>query len=132
MPGLRDRTLSDYEAITVSTRQIALAMAQAALDSKAEDVVVLDLRKLSFSFDFFVICEASSDRRMQTIVEQIEEAIPSNGSHAGHIEGKREGTWILLDHGSVVGHVFSPEMRRFYDLERLWGDAPRVRIPHKK
>ena len=107
-------------------------MARAALDSKAEDVVVLDLRKLSYSFDFFVICDASSDRRMHSIAEEIEETLLSNGTHSGHIEGKREGTWILLDHGSVVGHIFSPETRRFYDLERLWADAPRVKITHKK
>ncbi len=132
MPGLRDRPLSDYEAIALSSRQIALTMAQRALSLKADDVVVLDLRKLSFSFDFFVLCSGSSDRRIRTVAEDIEEDLAAQGVHLGHVEGRREGVWLLLDYGPVVVHIFSPEVRRFYDLERLWGDAPRLRISKKR
>ena len=106
-------------------------MARTALGAKAEDVVILDLRKLSFSFDFFVLVSASSDRRMGTVAEDIEEQLSSCGVSPGHIEGRREGGWVLLDYGSVVAHIFDPEVRRFYRLERLWADAPHVSIPNK-
>lgn len=104
-------------------------MAQAALNAKAEELVLLDLRKLSFSFDFFLICSAGSDRRLQTVVEEMREALSGNGSRSPRTEGQPDGGWMLVDSGSVVGHVFSPEARRFYQLERLWADAPRVRVP---
>ena len=101
-------------------------MARTALGAKAEDVVILDLRKLSFSFDFFVLASASSDRRIGTVAEDIEEELHSSGVTPGHLEGQREGGWVLLDYGFVVAHIFDPEVRRFYGLERLWADAPRV------
>ena len=104
-------------------------MAQAALDAKAEELVMLDLRKLSFSFDFFLICNAASGRRIQTVTEEIEGQLSEKGLHPLHREGRPDGGWMLLDFGSVVGHVFSPEARQFYNLERLWADAPRVRSP---
>ena len=102
-------------------------MAQAALDSKAEELVILDLRKLSFSFDFFLICSAGSDRRIQTVAEEIQERLSEKGMKTLHKEGRPEGGWMLLDFGSVVGHVFAPAARQFYELERLWADAPRLR-----
>jgi len=102
-------------------------MAQAALDAKAEELIILDLRKLSFSFDFFLICNAASDRRIQTVTEEIQEQLSEKGMRTRHSEGRPEGGWMLLDFGSVVGHVFSPEARQFYKLERLWADAPRLR-----
>lgn len=104
-------------------------MARAALHAKAEDMVILDLRKLSFSFDYFLLCSASSDRRIQTIVDHILEALSKKGARPAHLEGRPDGGWLLLDFGPVVGHVFSPEAREFYKLERLWADAPQVRLP---
>ena len=109
-------------------------MAGAALGAKAEELLILDLRKISYSFDFFFLCSAGSDRRIQTVVDHIEEALRGNGVRAVHREGNPEGGWVLLDFGSVVGHVFMPEVREYYALERLWADAPRVsagkRAPH--
>ena len=102
-------------------------MARKALDFKAEEVVILDLRKLSFSFDFFVVCSAVSGRRIHTIAELIRETLAEQGERGGHEEGHGEGGWVLLDYGSVVCHVFEPEVREFYGIERLWADAPRVR-----
>lgn len=104
-------------------------MARAALHAKAEDMVILDLRKLSFSFDYFLLCSASSDRRIQTVVDHILEALSKAGACPAHLEGRPDGGWLLLDFGPVVGHVFSPEAREFYKLERLWADAPQVRLP---
>ena len=135
MSGLRHRSLSDHEeaiATTLSSRQVALGIAKTALEHKAEDVVVLDLRKLSTSFDFFVIASASSDRRIRTVADAVQEALEQKGVEAHHAEGQREGLWVLLDYASVIAHFFSPEMRKFYDLERLWGDAARVSIPTKR
>ena len=106
-------------------------MARSALEAKAEDLVILDLRKLSFNFDFFFLCSASSDRRIQTVASRIGEVLSKGGWEPAHREGKSEGGWLLLDFGSVVGHVFSPQAREFYRLERLWADAPRVRIPKR-
>lgn len=106
-------------------------MAQAALDSKAEELVLLDLRKLSFTFDFFFICNAASSRRIQTVAEEVEERLKEQGVRSLHIEGRPDGGWMLLDFGSVIGHVFSPEARQFYQLERLWADAPHVRLPKR-
>ena len=101
-------------------------MASAARHSKAENVVILDLRKLSTSFDFFVICSGSSNRRIRTIADDIEEALHSHGLKSGHQEGNGHGGWLLLDYGQVVGHIFDPELRDYYRLERLWADAPRL------
>ena len=130
VPGLRDGALSDPQAIALRTsRQVVLAMAQAALEVKAEELLVLDLRKLSFSFDFFLLCNAASGRRIQTVAETIQEKLSEREVNSVHREGQPESGWLLLDFGSVIAHIFSPEARQFYRLERLWADAPRVRIP---
>jgi ribosome-associated protein len=104
-------------------------MARAALNAKAEDMVILDLRKLSYSFDFFLLCSASSDRRIETVADHILEALSQADLKPAHREGRPDGGWLLLDFGPVVAHVFSPEAREFYKLERLWADAPQVRLP---
>lgn len=127
---MRDGDVPDPQAIALRTsRQTALAMAHAALKAKAEDPVILDLRKLSYSFDFFLICSAESDRRIQTVAQHIQEALCNGAERFLHREGVPGGGWLLLDFGPVVGHVFSPEARQFYQLERMWADAPRVRVP---
>ena len=94
--------------------------------NKAQDLVILDLRRLSTSFDFFVLCTGSSERRIRTIADDVEEELSAHGVTRRHLEGQ-DGSWLLLDYGPVVGHLFSPEFRRFYSLERLWADAPRLR-----
>ena len=106
-----------------------MAMAHAALDAKAEELVILDLRKLTFSFDFFFLCSAASDRRIKTVADHVEEALFRKGHKPRHVEGQPEGGWFLMDFGPVVAHIFSPEARRYYELERLWADAPRLRVP---
>ena len=107
-------------------------MARAALDDKAEDLVILNLKKLSFSFDYFFLCTASSDRRIQAIAEHMQERLRERGEKFFHMEGKPEGGWVLLDYGTVIGHLFSSEARAFYQLERLWADASRVPVPSRK
>ena len=98
------------------------------MGAKAEELLILDLRKISYSFDFFFLCSAGSDRRIQAVVDHIEEALDGGGVRTVHREGSPESGWLLLDFGSVVGHIFTPEVREYYALERLWADAPRVSL----
>ena len=104
-------------------------MAQSALEVKAEEPVILDLRKLSYSFDFFFLCNAESDRRIQTVADHVEEDLRNGEVRPQHREGRAEAGWLLLDYGSVVAHIFSPVARHFYELERMWADAPRLKVP---
>lgn len=100
-------------------------LCEAALDNKAEGVVIMDMRAASSFTDYFVIASAYSTKRVQAIAGGCEEALRKHDIRAGHIEGEREALWVLIDYGDVVAHVFYNEMREFYNLERLWRDAPR-------
>jgi len=100
--------------------------AQAASDKKASDPVVLDVGNVLAITDAFVVTSGSNDRQVRTIVEAIEAGIKERGGPAPlRIEGLREAQWVLVDYGDFVVHVFIEEMRAYYDLERLWSDAPR-------
>jgi ribosome-associated protein len=101
----------------------------AALDKKALDLVVLDLRKASAFTDFFIICTGATTRQVHAIADGIEEALASKGTKPALIEGTDRAEWVLLDYFDFVVHVFTPSTREFYGLERLWGDAERVEIP---
>lgn len=97
---------------------------EAVLDKKAEDVLVLDLRGRCDFTDYFVICHGSSTRQALAIAEAVEERLARRFQiEPGHVEGRPGGEWILLDYFDFVVHVFVEEKRRFYGLERLWGDA---------
>ena len=85
----------------------------------------MDMRVVSNITDYFVICSAPSTRRVQAIAEAILEALEAKGVRRWHIEGKKEALWVLLDYGDVMAHVFYEDLRKFYDLERLWHDAPK-------
>ena len=113
----------------MTSRQIALRIAKAASDSKADDLTILDLRALSSTFDYFVIGSSTSQRRSQAIADEIHTQLRAEGVRLWHQEGQAEGDWVLLDYGSVVAHVFTAELRTFYRLERLWADAPHVTWP---
>jgi ribosome-associated protein len=100
----------------------------AALDKKATDVVVLDLRRASAFTDFFVICTGRSTRQVRTIAEAVEEALTRKGAAPTLVEGLGRSEWVLIDSFDFVVHVFTPATREFYALERLWGDAERVEV----
>jgi ribosome-associated protein len=102
--------------------------AHAASEKKATDLVLLDLRKIASFTEFFLICTGASTRQVQAISNAIEETLRKDGKRPLHIEGYSSAEWILLDYGDFIVHIFSPASRRFYDLERLWRDAPRVEI----
>ncbi len=95
-----------------------------AVDRKARDVVLLDLRPVSDATDFFLIMSGTSDVHVRSIAEHIVEELKGEGVRADHVEGLRGGHWVLLDYIDYVIHVFYPAARDFYQLERLWGDAP--------
>jgi len=105
---------------------MARLAAGAALDKKALDPVVLDLRNLSSVADFFVILTGTSDRHAQAIAQNVIDAFEGIGVRLLGEEGEREGKWILLDYGEVVVHVFLESVREYYDIERLWIDAPNL------
>ncbi len=110
----------------VGSQQLAVAAARAAADKQADDVVILDVRDLIVITDHFVICTGTSDRHVKTIVEEIEKALRLLDRRPVRREGEQESRWVLLDYVDIVVHVFAPEDREYYDLERLWRDAPRV------
>ena len=116
---------TDREADTPN-KQIALAAA-AALDKKAQDLVVLDLQGISSFTDYFLICHGNSVRQTQAIADAVEERLRPEKIRA-RVEGYQEGDWILMDFVDFVVHIFTPERREYFDLERLWGDAPRVPV----
>jgi ribosome-associated protein len=107
-------------------RPTALAIANAALDKKAEDVTVLDVRGLASYADYFVLMTADSDRQANAIADHVEATMKAKGQTKVGAEGYETGRWILVDYGDVLAHVMSRETRQFYDLEGLWADAPRL------
>lgn len=107
-------------------------MANAASEKKALDVVIIDMKKTSGICDYFVISSGASTTQVRAIADNIEKKLKESKERLRHIEGQREALWILLDYGDVVGHVFLDETRRFYDLEKLWADAPQERFKEKK
>jgi ribosome-associated protein len=102
--------------------------AQAALGKKAADVVVLDLRRDTAFTDFFLLLSGSNPKQLVAIADAVQETMRAAGVRPTHVEGYPRQEWILLDYDSFVVHVFSPRMRTFYDLERLWGGAGRREI----
>ena len=100
----------------------------AALDKKAQDAVVLDLRHTPAFTDFFFLCSGQNARQVQAIADAIEQALRARGIRPSHIEGYERAEWILMDFFSFIVHVFTPQTRAFYSLERLWGDAERVDV----
>ena len=108
-------------------RELARKIAVLALDKKALDVVILDVRGMTSYADYFVIASGESDRQVTAIGEHIEVSLKKENDSERPIgtEGRETGNWVLLDYGEVVAHLFFNEQRAFYDLEGLWADAPR-------
>jgi len=105
---------------------LAHAVVNAAADKKASDILVLDLRPVALIADYFVLCDGQSARQLRGISEGIVEALKVSGERPLRVEGTPESGWMLLDYGAVIAHVFSPELRTYYDLESLWKEAPIV------
>lgn len=112
------------------SRRLAIIAAEAASDKKASDIIAIDVAELLVVTDYFVICTGMSDIQVRAIAEAVEEQLQEQAgvSPIGR-EGVDEARWVLLDFGDVVVHVFQPEERAFYRLERLWSEAPRLELP---
>jgi ribosome-associated protein len=109
------------------TGEIAKAV-KAALDKKAMDVVVLDLRHTPAFTDFFLLCSGQNTRQVHAIADAVEEALRAAKVRPNHVEGYDRGEWVLMDFFTFIVHVFTPQTREFYSLERLWGDAERIDV----
>jgi len=107
----------------------ALLLARFALEKKACDLVVLDVREKTSIADYFIICSGRSDRQVQSIVQGIEESAVDEGMRPYAIEGAQRGHWALIDFSDVIVHVFYEPVRAFYDLDGLWDHAPRAELP---
>ena len=101
---------------------------RAALDKKALDVVVLDLRNTPAFTDFFVLCSGANPRQVKAIADAVEESLRASKVRPAHTEGYDRAEWVLMDFFSFIVHVFTPQTRAFYSLERLWGDAERIEM----
>ena len=111
-----------------TAKELALMAARALSDKKGREIQVLEIGDLTTLADYFVICTAGSSTHVKTLTDAVEAAADDVGEPVLRREGHRSGSWVLLDYGCVIVHVFQDEARKFYDLERLWSDAEVVDI----
>jgi len=117
-----------FGGILLLPEEIALLAADAADDARGKDITIRDLRGLTIVADYFVICTAETQTQLNAIAARIKTRLAEHGVEARRREGDRDAAWTLLDYGDVVVHIFNPEKREFYDLDRLWGDAPEITV----
>jgi ribosome-associated protein len=110
----------------LDSNELAHTIVDVAADKMGSDIVLLDIREVSLLADYFVICTADSDRQLEAIREAIVEKVKELGVRPLGVEGVASSGWVLIDYGSVITHIFAPEQRAYYQLERLWGEAVKV------
>lgn len=113
----------------VDSWEKALLLSRFALEKKAYDLVLMGVREVTSLADYFIICSGRSDRQVQSIAQGIEEKLGEMGIPPLSVEGVSRGQWVLMDFSDVVVHIFYQPLRQFYDLEGLWGHAPRAELP---
>lgn len=111
------------------SRARALLCINASLEKKAKDFIVLNVKGISAFADYFIICSGTSDRQVRAIASSIQESLKNSGILPLGSEGEATGKWVLLDYDDVIIHIFLESVRSFYDLERLWVEAPQMAIP---
>ncbi|MDI6692848.1 MAG: ribosome silencing factor [Anaerosomatales bacterium] len=114
---------------SLEARDAALLAAAAAADKKGSDIVIVEVGPVLVITEYFVVVTGSNDRQVKAIVDEVEKRLKEAGLTVIGREGEQQATWVLLDFGEIVVHVFQPAERDFYRLERLWSDAPRVPLP---
>lgn len=114
-----------------SPREFALVCVRAAIEKKGNHSIIFEVGKLGAFTDYFLITSGTNERQVQAIADEIARLARESGGPAPKIEGYELGRWVLLDFGAVVAHVFHDYIREFYDLESLWGSAPRLPIPEQ-
>jgi ribosome-associated protein len=110
------------------TKKRVLLCVNAALEKKAKDIIILNMQKVTSFADYSIICSGNSDRQVQSIAQAIEENMKKSGFRPLGIEGEKTARWILMDYADIIVHVFYEPVRDFYDIERLWSDAPKMEI----
>ena len=112
--------------MTTDSRTKSLLCVKAAIEKKAIEPILLKMKEITSFTDYFLICSGKSDRQVQAIAQGIEEDLKKKGIRPLGQEGVQEGKWILMDYEDLVVHIFLETIRKFYDLEGLWIDAPRI------
>jgi ribosome-associated protein len=126
MKGSRNLAETDRVEIPTDASELAHRIVEIASDKKGNDIVLLRTAELTTMADFFVIVSGRSDRQVQALAGAIIDELRDDGIRPLGVEGKQSSRWVLLDFGSVIVHVFAPDEREFYGLERLWGKAAQV------
>jgi ribosome-associated protein len=112
------------EGASLENIELARQIVDALEDKKAENILLLDLRPDAIIADFFVICSANSDRQIKALAENVREVVKTNYEMLPYsVEGESDSGWVLMDYGNVIVHIFSEELRHYYDLESLWRQA---------
>jgi ribosome-associated protein len=123
-------TIRDDTPVEEQDVEKLMLAAEAAATRKALQMTAIDIRKIASFAEFFLVCSGTSTRQVQAIADEVMDRLKKDrSSRPLHIEGYEAGTWILLDYGDLIVHVFTEEAREFYQLERLWRDADRVALP---
>jgi ribosome-associated protein len=119
-------------AKTTDAKKRALWCVNASLEKKAKNLVVMNVKEISFFTDYFVICSGASDRQVQAIASAIQEKMKKNGVLPLGVEGEKNGQWVLMDYNDVVVHIFYEPVREFYGIEKLWTEAPKIEIDENR
>lgn len=109
--------------MSISSKEMAKIAYHALSDKKAENIQIIDISSISVLADYFVIADGSNQNQIEAMRDAVEEALYKAGIPVRQVEGNRSSSWLLMDYGEIIVHVFSKEDRLFYDLERIWGDG---------
>lgn len=109
-------------------KDLIQAIAKACEDKRAENIIALDMQHVSYVADYFLICHGNNEKQVQAIATAVKDAANKYGIDIQRLEGYEQGRWILIDIGGILCHVFHADERNYYNLERLWGDAPKIRL----
>ncbi|MCF0136589.1 MAG: ribosome silencing factor [Lachnospiraceae bacterium] len=108
------------------SKELAKAAYKALDDKLGQDITVLDIHEISVLADYFLIAHGNNGPQVQALIDSVDEALGEMGYPSNHIEGYREGNWVLIDFGRIIVHVFNKDTRFFYDLERIWADGKEI------
>ena len=113
---------------SINGKERVLLCVNASIKRKAKDLIILNVKELSSFTDYFIICSGTSDRQVQAIAASIQEILKEYGILPLGVEGERLGKWVLMDYEDVIIHIFYEPVREFYDIERLWSEAPCMKV----
>lgn len=109
-------------------KELIQVIANTCDDKRAENIIALDMKNVSFVADYFLICHGSNERQVQAIAKAIKDEVSEYNYDIHRLEGYEQGRWVLVDMGVIVCHIFHADERHYYNLERLWGDAPKLEL----